>query len=342
MENKLKQLKASFEKELSQAKNDSKKEALKNKYLGRKDGELVKVLRNIKNLPNNQKAKIGQLANQIKQEIEKNLNQKSACLPVGKEIRNQKSSNREVDITLPGEKQEIGRLHPITKIIDELTEVFKSMGFETAEGPEIETEYNNFDALNIPEHHPSREMWDTFWLKNGKLLRPHTSPVQIRYMQKNEPPFRIIAPGRTYRYEAEDATHASVFYQIEGLAIGENISFANLKYILTEAVSAILEKEIKLRFRPSFFPFTEPSAEVDVSCIFCNGKGCRSCGNSGWLELLGAGMVHPKVLQNCKIDPKKYTGFAFGVGIERIAMLKYGVDDIRKFLSGDLRFLRQF
>ena len=336
MEKALQKLQVEFKQALAQVKNRKELGLLKVKYLGRKDGELVKILRGIKNLPQKSRPKIGNLANQIKKEMENLIAQNQFSTSASNQ------SSTQLDITLPGEKQNYGNLHPITLVTQELCEIFSSMGFEIAEGPEIETEEYNFDALNIPPHHPAREMWDTFWLKNGKLLRTHTSPVQIRYMQKHKPPLRIIVPGRAYRYEAEDAKHASVFYQIEGLAVAENISFANLKQVLTQALKMIIGKSTQLRFRPSYFPFTEPSAEVDVSCIFCNGFGCRSCGQSSWIELLGAGMVHPQVLKNCNIDPEKYTGFAFGFGIERIAMLKYGIQDIRQFLKSDLRFLKQF
>lgn len=240
---------------------------------------------------------------------------------------------------------EKGHVHPISLMVQEIGRVFTEMGFEVAEGPEMETEFYNFDALNIPADHPARDMWDTFWVKPksaGKLLRTHTSPVQIRYMQSHKPPFAIIAPGKVFRYEATDATHEAQFYQVEGLMVGENISLANLKWTLLEFFKRFFGKQIEIRFRPSFFPFTEPSVEIDMSCFKCGGKGCSMCKKTGWIEIMGAGMVHPKVLEAGGIDSQKYQGFAFGGGIDRLAMLKYGVDDVRLFYSGDLRLVNQF
>ncbi len=243
------------------------------------------------------------------------------------------------------EKIEKGHVHPISLLVTEIGNIFAQMGFEIADGPEMETEFYNFDALNIPADHPARDMWDTFWVKPksaGKLLRTHTSPVQVRFMQTHQPPFAIIAPGKVFRYEATDATHEAQFYQAEGLVVGENISLANMKWTITEFFTKFFGKKIEVRFRPSFFPFVEPGVEIDMSCFKCSGSGCGICKQTGWIEIMGAGMVHPKVLENSGIDPNKYQGFAFGGGVDRLAMLKYGVDDVRLFYSGDLRLVNQF
>jgi len=239
-------------------------------------------------------------------------------------------------------KMQTGHLHPITQTINDIVRIFGDMGFSVADGPEIETEYYNFDALNIPKNHPARDMWDTFWLKDGNLLRTHTSPVQIRHMEKNKPPINIIIPGKTFRYEATDASHEAQFYQFEGLMIGEDITMANLKGVLEEFLKKFFGSAVQTRFRPSYFPFVEPGVEVDMSCFKCNGDGCALCKKTGWIEILGAGMVHPNVLNNVGVDPRKWRGFAFGAGVDRIAMLKYGIDAIRLFYNGDLRFVNQF
>jgi len=238
-----------------------------------------------------------------------------------------------------------GHMHPITQVINDIAHIFYELGFEITEGPELETEYYNFDTLNIPKNHPSRDMWDTFWLKpenSDKLLRTHTSPVQVRYMGKNKPPFAILAPGKTFRYEATDATHEAQFHQVEGLMIGKNISVAHLKGVLEKFLQSIFGKEVHIRLRPSYFPFVEPGFEVDVSCFKCGGNKCSLCKNTGWIEIMGAGQVHPKVLNGVGIDPRRWCGFAFGVGVDRIAMLKYSIPDIRMFYNGDLRFINQF
>ena len=246
------------------------------------------------------------------------------------------------DVTVPGKKISQGHLHPLTLVKKEIEDIFQAIGFAVVEGPEIETEHYNFDALNIPKDHPARDMWDTFYLKSGQLLRTHTSPVQIRYMEKHHPPFRIIAPGRIFRHEATDASHEINFYQVEGLMIGKNITAVNFKAIIQEFVFRFFNKKAAIRLRPSFFPFTEPSFEVDVACLVCKGKGCRVCSKTGWLELIGAGMVHPNVLKAGGINPNDWQGFAFGMGMDRLAMMKYKIDDIRLLYSGDLRFLKQF
>ncbi len=300
------------------------------KFIGRK-ARLTEILKSLDKLELKERKKIGALANKAKLHIENLANQRKKELTLA-----QQEIFKQRDVTVPGFKPLVGHLSPITLITRELINVLTELGFEIVDGPEAELELYNFDLLNIPPNHPARDEWDTFWLKKGKtskdsvLLRTHTSPVQIRYMLNNKPPIRIMVPGRTFRYEAEDATHAAVFYQMEGLMIDKNISIANLKAIITHFVRRILGGDYQVRFRPSFFPFTEPSFEVDV---FFRDK---------WLELMGCGMVHPQVLRNVGIDPKEYSGFAFGMGIERLAMLKYDIDDIRLFLNGDLRFIEQF
>ena len=246
------------------------------------------------------------------------------------------------DITVPGERIIGGHLHPLTLVKRKIEEIFQAMGFSIVEGPEVETEWYNFDALNIPKDHPARDVWDTFYLKKGGLLRTHTSPVQVRYMQKHQPPFRIIVPGRIFRHEATDASHEINFYQVEGLMVGKEISASNFKAIIQEFLSRFFDKRIAIRLRPSFFPFTEPSFEVDIKCLVCGGRGCSVCSRTCWLELIGAGMVHPNVLKAGGINPRNWQGFAFGLGMDRLAMMKYKIDDIRLFYSGDLRFLQQF
>jgi len=246
------------------------------------------------------------------------------------------------DITVPGERIIGGHLHPLTLVRRKIEEIFQAMGFSIVEGPEVETEWYNFDALNIPKDHPARDVWDTFYLKKGGLLRTHTSPVQVRYMQKHQPPFRIIVPGRIFRHEATDASHEINFYQVEGLMVGKEISASNFKAIIQEFLSRFFDKRIAIRLRPSFFPFTEPSFEVDIKCLVCGGRGCSVCSRTCWLELIGAGMVHPNVLKAGGINPRNWQGFAFGLGMDRLAMMKYKIDDIRLFYSGDLRFLQQF
>lgn len=311
-----------------------------NKYLGKK-GELTLVLRSLKDLPEEEKRETGRLANLTRQELEKSINEKKQQL----QTTNNKLQTDWFDVTAPGKKPIIGHLHPLTLVQRKAREIFEAMGFSVVEGPEVESEKYNFDALNIPKDHPAREMWDTFWLKpksKNLLLRTHTSPVQIRYLEKNNHPLRIIAPGKVFRYEATDASHETNFYQLEGLMVGKEISAANFKAIIQEFFSRFFNKEVKVRLRPSYFPFTEPSFEVDMTCLNCGGKGCPSCAKSGWLEMMGAGMVHPAVYKNSGLNPKGVTGFAFGMGLDRLAMMKYKITDIRLFHSGDLRFIKQF
>jgi len=252
-----------------------------------------------------------------------------------------KLDSERVDVSLPGRGQALGGLHPVTRVLERIEGFFTRVGFTVASGPEVEDDYHNFEALNIPSHHPARAMHDTFYFDANRLLRTHTSPVQIRVMEQQQPPIRIVCPGRVYRCDS-DLTHSPMFHQVEGLLIDENVSFADLKGVIEDFLRVFFEKELEVRFRPSYFPFTEPSAEVDIQCVICNGKGCRVCKQTGWLEVLGCGMVHPKVLENCGTDPEKYSGFAFGMGVERFAMLRYGVNDLRLFFDNDLRFLKQF
>jgi len=309
------------------------------KYLGRK-GLITQLTNSIPGLPKEERAVFGQKVNALKEKISSAIKQKQK----GLSIISQEAVGAAVDLTMPGIAQEIGRLHPLTQVIDEICAIFSRLGFSIVEGPEIETEYNNFTGLNIPLEHPSRDTFDTFYLKDEKklLLRSHTSPVQIRVMKSRQPPLAIVVPGRVYRPDAVDASHSFMFHQIEGFMVDKGIRFSDLKGVLEVFVKGVFGKEIKTRFRPHFFPFTEPSAEVDISCIICSGKGCSVCGKKGWLEVLGCGMIHPNVFKNVGYNPKKYTGFAFGMGIERIAMLKFGIHDIRLFFENDLRFLNQF
>ncbi len=309
-------------------------ELVSTRYIGRK-GELTGFLRNISSLPEADRPDAGKNANLLKVKIEALIQQAVADL----EIRNADGAG--IDVTLPGRPAVRGSLHPITQVLNEISGIFMRLGFDIAEGPEVETDYYNFEALNIPKYHPARDMQDTFYVSDNIVLRTHTSPSQPRAMEKTDPPVRIISAGKVFRCDS-DLTHTPMFHQIEGLMVDKNISFGDLKGILTTFVHQFFDKDTSLRFRPSFFPFTEPSAEVDIRCVMCKGKGCRVCSKTGWLEVLGSGMVHPAVFENVGYDTDKYTGFAFGVGIERMAMLKYGIDDIRKYYENDLRFLGQF
>ena len=310
-------------------------ELVSTRYLGRK-GELTGFLRNISSLPEADRPDAGKNANQLKVKLESLIQQAVLALAAGAE-----NGGAGIDVTLPGRLAVRGSLHPITQVLNEICGIFMRLGFDIAEGPEVETDYYNFEALNIPKYHPARDMQDTFYVSDNIVLRTHTSPSQPRTMEKTDPPVRIISAGKVFRCDS-DLTHTPMFHQIEGLMVDKNISFGDLKGILTTFVHQFFDKETSLRFRPSFFPFTEPSAEVDIRCVMCKGKGCRICSKTGWLEVLGSGMVHPAVFENVGYDTKKYTGFAFGVGIERMAMLKYGIDDIRKYYENDLRFLGQF
>lgn len=308
-------------------------EALSTRYLGRK-GELTTFLRNISKLDDAERPMAGKAANILKTKLD-------AAFKEAVDRFSGDDGASAIDITLPGRPQLRGTIHPVTRITQEISDVFLRLGFDIVEGPEVETDYYNFEALNIPKYHPARDMQDTFYVSDSILLRTHTSPNQPRVMEKVDPPVRMIAPGKVYRCDS-DLTHTPMFHQVEGLMVDKNISFGDLKGTLSTLIHQIFDQDTSLRFRPSFFPFTEPSAEVDIRCVMCKGKGCRICSRTGWLEVLGAGMVHPAVFENVGYDTSVYTGFAFGMGIERIAMLKYGIDDLRKFFENDMRFLRQF
>ncbi|MFH1441883.1 MAG: phenylalanine--tRNA ligase subunit alpha [Candidatus Omnitrophota bacterium] len=331
------------------------------RYLGRK-GVIAELTGRIPSLPKEERAAFGQKANALKNKIAVFVEEKQKSFSGQQDEKS--GSSIVFDMGLPGISRDLGRLHPITQVIDEIGSIFMKMGFSIVEGPEIETEENNFTGLNIPLEHPSRDTFDTFYIKSPQsidhrpqkktkdyglstmdyrlLLRSHTSPVQVRVMKGRKPPLAVIAPGKVYRPDAVDASHLFMFHQIEGFLVDKNIKFSDLKGTLEVFAKSVFGKDIKMRFRPHFFPFTEPSAEVDISCIICKGKGCSVCGRKGWLEVLGSGMIHPNVFKHVGYDPRKYTGFAFGMGIERIAMLKYGIDDIRLFYENDLRFLKQF
>lgn len=306
------------------------------KYLGR-SGLLAQLLKLVPQLALKYRPQAGRLANALKRKLEEALRDKYDLLRKKKEEKELR-----IDITMPGILKELGSIHPVSQVMGEISRIFMNLGFKAVEGPEIETDYYNFTALNIPEGHPSRETFHTFYLDNGRLLRSQTSPVQVRVMEKERPPLRIVAPGRVFRPDATDASHSFMFHQVEGLAVDKDITFADLKGTLSVFVREIFGQETRMRFRPHFFPFTEPSAEIDISCIICGGSGCRVCSFKGWLEILGAGMVDPNVFGAVKYDPETWQGFAFGMGVERIAMLKYGITDIRLFFENDVRFLRQF
>ena len=307
-------------------------------FLGKK-GELTTLLKSLGQMDPTERPKAGEAINQAKSAIQDAIEHRKASL-ANSQLEEELASGS-IDITLPGRRSFLGGLHPVTQVLNRIEELFIGSGYEVVTGPEVEDEYHNFEALNIPEHHPARAMHDTFYFGDGGLLRTHTSPSQVRTMEKQNPPIRVICPGRVYRRDS-DLTHSPMFHQVEGLVVDEGISFADLKGTLTEFLMKFFEKELAVRFRPSYFPFTEPSAEVDVQCVNCNGKGCRVCSNTGWLEVLGSGMVHPNVLNMSGIDTEKYSGFAFGFGADRLAMLLYEVNDLRLFFESDLRFLRQF
>ncbi len=329
------EIKSNALKELDSAKTIEDVEQISVKYLGRK-GLITQFLRNVSNLPVEERPGAGKNANITKGVIEK------SCKEITEKIKQEaEDSDIGIDISLPGKLPQAGTLHPVSQITSEICSIFARLGFEIKEGPEVENDYYNFEALNFPDDHPARDMQDTYYVSDDILLRTHTSPIQARTMELTEPPVKIICPGKVYRCDS-DITHTPMFHQVEGLMVDENISFGDLKGILTTFIHQMFDKETSLRFRPSFFPFTEPSAEVDIRCVACKGKGCRICSQTGWLEILGSGMVHPGVFEYAKYDTDKYTGFAFGVGVERIAMLKYGIDDLRKFFDNDLRFLGQF
>jgi phenylalanyl-tRNA synthetase alpha chain len=321
------------------AESAAELEEIRIRFLGRQ-GALTQLLRSLATLPAAERPLVGAAANEAKRELEALLERRLVEARAAERSRVRRQQR--LDLTLPGRRPPLGAIHPLTRVHDEIVAIFAGLGFSVAEGPEIETDYYNFEALNIPSDHPARDMQDTFYLPGGLLLRTHTSPVQIRTMLGKRPPVRIVIPGRVHRRDIADASHSPVFHQVEGLAVDRNVTMADLKGTLELFAREMFGEHSCIRFRPSFFPFTEPSAEVDVLCFLCGGEGCRVCTRSGWLEILGSGMVHPQVLKNVGYDPEEFTGWAFGMGIERIAMLKYGVDDIRLFYENDLRFLLQF
>ena len=337
MEKELQSLEVEAKEFLNNLDDAKQLEEFRIRYLGRK-GQFSTIMRSLGSVPVEDKPRLGQRANSVKAEIEKLFEEKSQALL---QENAGTGSRKGVDLTLPGRYPASGTRHPVSKVMEETCAIFESLGFSVAEGPDVEVDYYNFEALNIPAHHPARDMHDTFYVGDGVLLRTHTSPMQARVMEAQAPPLRVIAPGKVYRCDS-DITHTPMFHQVEGVLVDKNISFADLKGILTVFTQKMFDQDLPLRFRPSFFPFTEPSAEVDIACVMCNGAGCRVCKKTGWLEILGSGMIDPEVFKMVGYDPDVYSGFAFGLGIERIAMLKYGIDDIRLFYENDQRFLSQF
>lgn len=323
--------------ELSKASSRDSLQQARARYLGRK-GEVASLLKGLGALSPDQRKGAGEAINSLKTRLEEAFDR--AIEELDDKDKKQRIESERIDVTLPGRYLHPGRLHPVTQVLHEIEEIFLSIGFDVAEGPEVELDYYNFEALNFPKDHPARDMQDTFFVSEEVMLRTHTSPVQIRVMESRRPPLRVIAPGTVYRRDS-DITHSPMFNQIEGFMVDRDVTFADLKAVLTLFLERLFGKT-GVRFRPSFFPFVEPGAEVDIRCVICNGSGCRVCKGSGWLEILGAGMIHPNVFRSVKFDPEEYSGFAFGLGIERIAMLKFGIDDLRLFFENDLRFLKQF
>lgn len=335
----LQQIRAAAEEALQGVSALQDLDAVRVKFLGKK-GELTAVLKTMGGLSPEERPIVGQMANEVREAITANIEKKTAEMKA--QQQEMKLLAETIDVTLPGETPEIGHKHPLSIVLDEVKEIFLGMGFEVAQGPEVEWDYYNFEALNIPADHPARDTQDTFYITEKMLLRTQTSGCQIRYMEDNQPPFRMIAPGRVYRSDAVDATHSPLFHQIEGMVVDEGITMGDLKGTLETFAKKLYGDETKIRLRPHHFPFTEPSCEIDISCFKCGGKGCSMCKGEGWIEILGGGMVHPKVLRNGGIDPDKYSGFAFGVGLERIVMFRFGLDDMRLLYENDMRFLEQF
>ena len=339
MQQELNQLVTEAEQAISVADDLQTLDQVRVDYLGKK-GRLTERMKSLGKLSAEERPKAGQAINQAKQTVQQAIEARRAALKNA--VLEAKLVGEKVDVTLPGRHTPVGSLHPVTRTMRRIDDLFAQMGFSVAEGPEIEDDFHNFEALNIPESHPARAMHDTFYFPDGSLLRTHTSPVQVRVMQQHKPPLRVIAPGRVYRCDS-DLTHTPMFHQVEGLMVDEQVTFTDLKAILIDFLQSFFENEdLVVRFRPSYFPFTEPSAETDIQCVMCGGEGCRVCSHTGWLEVLGCGMVHPNVFKHVDIDTETYTGFAFGMGVERLAMLRYGVNDIRLFFENDLRFLKQF
>ncbi|MCK9223037.1 MAG: phenylalanine--tRNA ligase subunit alpha [Limnochordia bacterium] len=338
MEDKIKTITEEGSEAIGSANSLRELEELRVKYIGKR-GALTSLLRSIGQLDDAQRPRMGQLVNNARQKLDALLEERSKRLSL--EETQQRLLEERIDITMPGRRPAYGTKHPLTSTLDDIKRVFMGLGFEVVEGPEVELDYYNFEALNVPKDHPARDMQDTFYISDEVLLRTQTSPVQIRVMEEAKPPIKIIAPGKVYRCDS-DVTHSPMFHQVEGLAVGKNITFGDLKGTLSLFATALFGEDTPVRFRPSYFPFTEPSAEMDIGCVICRGEGCRLCKGTGWLEVLGAGMVHPNVLQQVNYDPDEVGGFAFGMGVERIAMLRYEVDDIRLFFDNDLRLLNQF
>jgi len=331
-------LREQAEAELRKAGTEEELLTVRTRYLGRK-GLLTGLLRNISNVAPEERPEFGKRCNEVKEDLSARIDQLLAGMAASK--REEGLLRERIDVTLPGRGVRHGTLHPVTQVREEICRIFAGLGFSVVEGPEVELDYYNFEALNIPKDHPARDMQDTFYVEDNIVLRTHTSPVQVRIMEKTKPPVRVLSPGRVYRRDS-DISHTPMFHQIEGLLVDRGVTFGDLKGILTVFLKQVFGEETALRFRPSYFPFTEPSAEVDIRCVMCSGRGCRVCGQSGWLEILGSGMVDPEVFKNVGYDPEEFTGFAFGLGLERIAMLKFGISDIRLFFENDMRFLEQF
>lgn len=334
----LQQLQQLAQQAIDTATSEAQLDQVRVQYLGKK-GEITQQLKSLGALPAEQRPQAGARINEVKEALQASLNERKTALEQQR-IAEQLQRER-IDVTLPGRRAGMGGLHPITRTMQRIEAFFNRAGFDVVEGPEIEDDYHNFEALNIPSHHPARAMHDTFYFDASTLLRTHTSPVQIRTMETGKAPFRVICPGRVYRCD-NDLTHSPMFHQVEGLLVDRNVTFADLKGVLASFLTNFFEKELAVRFRPSYFPFTEPSAEVDIQCVMCGGDGCRVCSHTGWLEVLGCGMVHPKVFESVGVDSETYTGFAFGMGVERLTMLRYGVNDLRLFFDNDLHFLSQF
>ncbi|MBR5808812.1 MAG: phenylalanine--tRNA ligase subunit alpha [Clostridia bacterium] len=339
MKQQLELIKKAAEEQLKVAETIEALEEARIKYLGKK-GELTSILKGMGGLSAEERPVIGALANEVRESLTNAIDSKKAEME--QKLQDEKLKKEVIDITMPGKRSKVGNLHPLTKVLDEFKDTVIGMGFEIAEGPDVETDYYNFEALNIPKNHPARDTQDSFYVEDSIVLRTQTSPMQIRVMENKKPPIRIIAPGRVYRSDAMDATHSPIFHQIEGLVVDKGITMADLKGTLEALIKSIYGDRAVCRFRPHHFPFTEPSVETDVQCFNCGGKGCSMCKGEGWIEILGGGMVHPKVLANCGIDPEVYSGFAFGIGLERLVMGRYDINDIRLFYENDVRFLKQF
>ncbi|VYU09278.1 phenylalanine--tRNA ligase subunit alpha [Clostridium tertium] len=339
MQEKLNSIKENAFNELTNANNSAKLDEIRVKYLGKK-GELTTILRSMGGLSKEERPIVGKLVNEVKSQVEERIEE--IALSIKEKEKNEKLASEVIDISMPGNKNIVGKRHPLDLTLESMKDIFISMGFTVEEGPEVELDYYNFEALNIPKNHPARSEQDTFYINDNLVLRTQTSPVQIRVMENQAPPIKMIGPGKVYRSDAVDATHSPIFYQMEGLVIDKGVTFADLKGTLELFAKKMFGDKVKTKFRPHHFPFTEPSAEMDATCFVCEGKGCKVCKGSGWIELLGCGMVHPQVLRNCGIDPEVYSGFAFGFGVDRMVMLKYGIDDIRLLYESDMRFLNQF